>query len=59
MRGDALARGAKSVNFGPVAKVSQSKWDAAFEDFDSEEFLKKTETTPDSDVEKSKVKVGI
>ena len=59
MRGDALARGAKSVNFGPVAKVSQSKWDAAFEDFDPETFLNREKETPDPDVEKSKVKVGI
>ena len=59
MRGDALARGVKSVNFGPVAKVSQSKWDAAFEDFDPEKFLSKDETTPDPNAEKCKVKVGI
>jgi hypothetical protein len=30
MRGDALARGARSATFGP-AKISQAKWDAIWE----------------------------
>jgi hypothetical protein len=59
MAKDSLARGARSATFGPVAKVSQSKWDAAFEDFDPEAFLNKSETTPDPNAEKCKVKVGI
>jgi hypothetical protein len=59
MRGDSLARGAKSATFGPVAKISQSKWDAAFEDFDPEVFRTKVEHAPDPDAETCKVKVGI
>jgi hypothetical protein len=59
MRGDSLARGARSATFGPVAKVSQSKWDAAFEDFDPETFRNKETAETDPDAEKAKVKVGI
>lgn len=38
--GDKLARGAVRATFGPDAKVSDETWAAAFDDFDSERFLK-------------------
>lgn len=39
--GDRLARGASSAIFGPNdGKITQAKWDAAFADFDPEEFKK-------------------
>ena len=39
--GDRLARGANSAVFGPGDnKISQAKWDAAFEGFDVEDFKK-------------------
>ena len=59
MRGDALARGARSATFTPQKNESQSKWDAAFDDFDPDKFLNKEEQTPDPNAEKCKVKVGI
>ena len=38
--GDRLARGAARATFGPVEKVSDEKWKAAFDDFDSEKFMR-------------------
>ena len=41
MRGDILASGGTSAVFGPNdSKISQAKWDAAFEGFDAEDFKK-------------------
>jgi hypothetical protein len=61
MAGDSLARGAKSATFGPAKSVSQDKWDAAFEDFDPEEFLKKPNPVLETDpkAERSLVQTGI
>jgi hypothetical protein len=39
--GDRLARGAASAIFGPNdGKITQEKWNAAFEGFDPEKFKK-------------------
>lgn len=56
---DALARGARSATFTPNKNVPQSKWDAAFDDFDPDAYRAKTEPENDPGAEKSKVKVGI
>lgn len=38
--GDRLARGAVSAVFVPTTKISDAKWNAAFEGFDAEDFRK-------------------
>lgn len=58
MSGDRLARGARSATFGPKAKISQDKWDAAFEDFDSQKYLE-TEPERDLDAVKANSPIGI
>ena len=61
MRGDALARGARSATFVAQKKVSQAQWDAAFDDFDPEAFREKdgiaTEAAPTPD--RNLVKTGL
>jgi hypothetical protein len=61
MAKDSLARGARSATFTPNKNVTQSQWDAVFEDFDPDAFRKRKgiETIPDPNAERCLVHTGI